>query len=259
MPRLLQFSTNTFVEATIQRNLTPSVIEATDAQWLAFKEHYLEERDEAVLDSPSLPEHFHWEWSRKVRFYQNRSGYEFIGLGYDGKIQGILLLDYTRQARLSNPTGLPLVYIDYLATAPWNLRELGNQPEFKGVGRVLFDLAREESAMRGLGGRIGLHSLPQALGFYHHLNMVDLGPDNQYHGLHYFEIGEEKLPMTLRERSDDEIRELAELELQYDITICNPHLGLRRLSSKDILARVKVKKARAERAAQKVASQQKPA
>ena len=118
MPRLLQFSTDTFVEATIQRNLSPSVIEATDAQWLAFKEHYLEERSEAVLESSSFPEHFHWEWSRKVRFYQNRSGYEFIGLECDGKTQGILLLDYTRRARLPEHAGLPLVYIDYLATAP---------------------------------------------------------------------------------------------------------------------------------------------
>lgn len=62
--------------------------------------------------------------------------------------------------------------------------------------------------------------------------------------------------MRISELSEEEMRELAEIESQYDITICNPHLGLRRLSTQDILARVKAKKARAERAAKKATSGQ---
>ena len=187
MPRLLQFASNTFVEAAIRRNLALSAIEATDNEWLSYKERYVERQAAVAQASPFLPEHFHWRWSRKVRFYQGRSGYEFLGIECENRLQGILLLDYTRLARPPEQIGLPLVYIDYLATAPWNLPNLTTTPEFTGVGRALFVAAYEESLALGFQGRIGLHSLPQSEGFYQKLKMIDMGQDRQYHDLHYFE------------------------------------------------------------------------
>ena len=60
--------------------------------------------------------------------------------------------------------------------------------------------------------------------------------------------------MKLTELTDEELRELAELEMQYDITIVNPHLGLTRLSTQDIVARVKAKQAKAQKVAEKAKS-----
>jgi hypothetical protein len=191
MPQLIQTTTGTFVEAFIRRNMAPTDVDIADTQWQDFKKQFVQQQvTQGQLQT--LPEHFHWRWSHKMRHYQGRSGYEFIGLECEDKLQGILLLDYTRQSHLPELAGAPLVYVDYLATAPWNLRELNDPPQFTGVGRALIGYAQDLSVEQGYAGRVGLHSLPQAETFYRErLRMLDLGPDNQYHGLHYFEIAQE--------------------------------------------------------------------
>lgn len=49
--------------------------------------------------------------------------------------------------------------------------------------------ARLRSVELGYGGRVGLHSLPNAEGFYEQLQMSDYGPDLEKNGLVYFEYG----------------------------------------------------------------------
>jgi hypothetical protein len=188
MPQLLQTTTGTFVEAFIRRNMAPTDVDIADTQWQDFKKNFIQQQATRG-QLQTLPEHFHWRWSHKMRHYQGRSGYEFIGLECEETLQGILLLDYTRQSHLPELAGAPLVYVDYLATAPWNLRSLVGTSKFRGVGRVLVGGAQKISSEQGYQGRIGLHSLPQAESFYRDaLGMIDLGPDRQYHGLHYFEL-----------------------------------------------------------------------
>ena len=80
-----------------------------------------------------------------------------------------------------------LVYVHYLEAAPWNLRELTPDPHFGGVGQVLLVEAMRLSLKRGWSGRIGLHSLPQAVPFYRDtVGMSELGLD-AVEGLPYFE------------------------------------------------------------------------
>lgn len=72
-----------------------------------------------------------------------------------------------------------LVYISALATAPWNQPVITNPPSYKGVGGNLVDFAIARSQELGYQGRIGLHALPGALGFYRKLRigLLDCGPD----------------------------------------------------------------------------------
>lgn len=54
----------------------------------------------------------------------------------------------------------------------------------------------------GFGGRIGLHSLPQAETFYRDW-MTDFGRDPQHQGLRYFEMSESQPQAFLRENQDE--------------------------------------------------------
>ena len=49
--------------------------------------------------------------------------------------------------------------------------------------------ARERSQELGYQGRVGLHALPEAEGFYRRIGMPDYGSDPEKEGLVYFEYG----------------------------------------------------------------------
>ncbi len=95
--------------------------------------------------------------------------------------------------------GKPLVYVDYIATAPWNLRSLTDTPRYRGVGKVLIEAAITFSRDCGMGGRIGLHALPQAESFYRDTcGMTDLGEDANEYDLRYFEMDESQVAAFLK-------------------------------------------------------------
>jgi GNAT superfamily N-acetyltransferase len=140
-------------------------------------------RGDVVADAK---EHSHWDWAAKLAAF-GRDG-RFYGIETDGMIQGLMLLRLDKQGRLPAQQSSPLVYVDYIEAAPWNLIALGNPPRFRGVGTALLKVAIRESYRRGWEGRFGLHSLPQAEGFYQRIGMTDLGADPNYENLHYFEM-----------------------------------------------------------------------
>ena len=98
--------------------------------------------------------------------------------------------------------GKPLVYVDYLESAPWNwpIPVLSQAGEFRGVGAVLFFVAVKQSEQEGFHGRVGLHALPQAVPFYagQSCRMTGLGNDPNKLGLPYFELSREEAAKTLK-------------------------------------------------------------
>jgi hypothetical protein len=85
--------------------------------------------------------------------------------------------------------GERLVYVDGIASAPWNRKAIQRPQKFKGVGTALLEFARNRSLELGYEGRVGLHCLPGAEGFYDRQGMLDLGSDEDYEDLIYFEFG----------------------------------------------------------------------
>ena len=64
-----------------------------------------------------------------------------------------------------------------------------NQPgRFRMIGSVLLRWAVKQSDEEGFHGRVGLHALPQACGFYQRLGMTPLGKDIHKENLDYFEL-----------------------------------------------------------------------
>jgi len=64
-----------------------------------------------------------------------------------------------------------------------------NPPRYKSVGTVLIQFARTRSIELGYQGRLGLHSLPGIENFYDNQRMLNLGADEDYENMVYFEYG----------------------------------------------------------------------
>jgi hypothetical protein len=83
--------------------------------------------------------------------------------------QGVMLTKTAPHfARLPEDKGKPLVYVDYLETAPWNwhVESIGWECRYKATGSILLRQAVIQSLDEGFHGRLGLHALPQAEGYY---------------------------------------------------------------------------------------------
>ena len=162
------------VEATLHLALAEARVRAVEVIW-------------APLRAALRAQHSHWDWDYKAGFLVD-PGVRCLGIDRVGRMQGMMLLRETGfMARLDPDRGQPLVYVDYVESAPWNI-PVGTR-EYPGVGLMLIQEAVRRSVDLGFGGRIGLHALPQVETFYSRkCGMVGCGPDAGYHGLEYFEF-----------------------------------------------------------------------
>ncbi|KFN48523.1 hypothetical protein N790_01510 [Arenimonas malthae CC-JY-1] len=129
-----------------------------------------------------------WEWAKK---HQARTELRWrsFALRCDGRTQGLMFVDLLRRCRLPESADDHLVYVDILATAPWNRERLVPQPLYRGVGTVMMAEAINLSFEEGFDGRVGLHALPKANAFYsQRCLMENMGPDEKYDDLNYYEL-----------------------------------------------------------------------
>ena len=140
------------------------------------------------------PQSRHWDWRRKVVALQGMLASPSFSIVCDGLTQGMMIVDTVKQrCRIDSQKGQHLVYVEFVETAPWNRGELFDPPHYRGIGSILIRAAVALSEDSEFHGRIGLHSLPQANGFYANTcGMTDLGADPDYKGLRYFEMTPEQ-------------------------------------------------------------------
>jgi hypothetical protein len=133
----------------------------------------------------------YWNWVGKSRRSKLLPGDELYAIECEGITQGLMMLDVLKKrCQIESQLRRRLVYISALATAPWNRPLITNPPTYKGVGGNLVDFAIARSHELGYQGRIGLHALPGALGFYRKLRigLLNCGPDpEEPDNLVYFE------------------------------------------------------------------------
>ncbi|MEM7601355.1 MAG: hypothetical protein AAF357_08050 [Verrucomicrobiota bacterium] len=146
------------------------------------------EEFEATFVRLSLQDH-HWDWTQKHVFYASDPKNQFFALDADNQTQGLMMTAVGQQCRLPNQIGRGLVYIEYLAVAPWNRKHFMNEQKYGHIGSLLIATAVSQSIDLSYDGSIGLHSLPQADGFYRYCGMEDLGPDPSKQDMLYFEMG----------------------------------------------------------------------
>ncbi len=177
-----------FVEAILTERIDVMYAKRADDAWLTF----LATAKALALAAGAHfdpPEHMHWRWERKVLASAHLLSYPTMGIEYEGQVQGLMMLLTDGEfGRLPEQARQPLVYVHFLATAPWNLGAVVAQPRFRGVGTVLLRAAIETSIDLGFKGRMGLHSLPQSETWYDRIGMICLGADSSKQNLKYYEM-----------------------------------------------------------------------
>lgn len=184
---LILRASNEPVTASLVEGVTGEMLEQAELDWAALR---IESARRLQAAGHEVPQHWHWDWRRKSAKI-NLLAYRCFGIECAGEMQGLMLVNLTNHvSRMDGQQGKPLVYVDYIETAPWNVKDLMPEPpRYSSVGVRLIEAAIRCSLEEGFGGRIGLHALPQAERFYEKTCEMTRGEiDRQYENLFWFEL-----------------------------------------------------------------------
>jgi hypothetical protein len=174
------------VAAEVLRGLPSDELDTLETVWGNARQRAA---TDGQTSEAAVLEHAHWDWRNKAEGVES-GRYLLVAVVCAGDFQGVMAIRRApRPARLGDGH---VVYVDYLESAPWNLKGFADPPRFLGVGTVLLADAVRLSTETGHGGRVGLHSLPQAEPFYARFRMTRAGPDPDYYDLTYFEYTEQQ-------------------------------------------------------------------
>jgi hypothetical protein len=181
-------ATGEVVQATLHERIDGAYARLVDYAWLTFL--HAAEAEAKASGKPFVElDHAHWAWEAKVSQSAKLLSCPTFAIECDGETQGLMLVKTDGHfASLPAEKDKPLVYITYLATAPWNLPGVVGQPRFSGVGTVMLAAAVQMSIEAEFKGRVGLHSLPQAESFYECHGLVNLGIDPEKENLKHYEL-----------------------------------------------------------------------
>jgi hypothetical protein len=188
---ILDRRTGNPVEALLHPDLTRIQLIDVEIEWAPERLRLLKRRLEQGEAPHELPQHAHWNWAAKALEYGELPSYRCLGIEAESKMQGLIMVSLSgaNLARLPPDIDRPLVYVEFLETAPWNAGDHPTLPSFKGVGRALLKVIVLLSDELGFVGRIGLHSLSQSTAFYSQVcGMSSLGPDPSADDYEYFEL-----------------------------------------------------------------------
>ena len=168
----------------------------------------LDENDFDTLESQwgrsrdAHAEHGHWDWTNKSGELLLPSR-KAMAVEVEEEFQAVMLLVVAGRFSRGPDSGAPVVYVDFVEVAPWNIRGDTTPGRYIGVGTHMIREAARLSVELGFQGRVGLHSLPQSIGFYRHrCGMNLLGPDESYYDLDYLELAAEPAAELISERGE---------------------------------------------------------
>lgn len=119
----------------------------------AYKAGYAKDRDNARIHN------LIWE---EVVYNNNRKGLRAVS-DSEGMPQALAIVKQQGRRHL---------YLEYLATSPWNVKEANDPRRVRGAGTALMTQLVIESARFGAEGRIELEALPGAVAFYEKIGFV---------------------------------------------------------------------------------------
>ncbi len=190
---LQRIATGEPVEAILLDEISEEHVALWKTTWLPVIRRKQRELEANETPKKKWPQDLHWDWELKLNSIRSLMAYRSLCLLCEGQVQGLIILNLMERARLESQAGKELVYIEFLATAPWNRKEITAAPVFRGVGSILVYETIKVSADEEFQGRIGLHSLPQANDFYENIcGMTFVGSDCKKQNLSYFEMTPEQ-------------------------------------------------------------------
>jgi hypothetical protein len=130
--------TNAHANALLHKELDEVELIDVEIDWAPERLRGLRRLRQQGIPTSQLPEHVHWNWAVKAVQHLHLLAYRSFGIEAEGKMQGLMMVCLTgKLARLDPDKGKPLVYVDFLETAPWNAKEFTTSPLYKGVGARL--------------------------------------------------------------------------------------------------------------------------
>ena len=185
-------STGEAVEAELWDDISDEHVALWRTTWLPARDELVNELSRRGVPPEQWPQDLHWKWDEKADWSRPRLALQRYALISGGALQGLMLLNLAKFARVTSQFGKDLVYVEFVATAPWNRSDFVTEPEFRSVGLNFIHAAIEVSRAESFHGRLGLLSLPQACKFYRRIGMTELGPDPKHPRLTYFEMTPEQ-------------------------------------------------------------------
>ena len=201
--QLLNRQTGELEWAELFLGIDESNLTAFERDWRPVFQSVHQASTSSVGSSAAVAEDGHWDWRRLAEIRKNPLLYQMFAVECAGTTQGLLLVRKSGKfSRHPDHERADIIYVDRVATAPWNRTNpaLVEDPKYKGVGQLLIGTAINYSVYEELNGRVGLHSLKSAETFYRDvLGMTDFGPDSNYpQSLCYFEYSETQSANFLR-------------------------------------------------------------
>lgn len=146
-------------------------------------EQYSEAERQDILKTIQV-EDGHWKWLDKAIFLKSPE-YQWYFIKTDDDIEGACLTYHPKDSFLSKEK---IFYIEFIAVAPWNRKNPMEKKRYNNIGSLLLRAVTNYSVNNlGLTYQFGLHSLPQAVGFYKKIGMVHCQEADKDQ-LCYFEI-----------------------------------------------------------------------
>jgi len=201
-------ATGSIARGMIDDFLPLDALFTAEEQWCLTRIEIFREIAIKALSQDEWPGSLHWNWASKAAalgFHRLEESGDARLFGIEGadRWQGLLLaLSENRFTHLGE-LNWPLVYVDFIESAPWNweIKPLNRTGRFRGVGLQLMELAIRWSLSLGYDGRVGLHSLKQSERYYtSRCHMSYVGIDPEYQNLSYFELTEAAAEDFLRNK-----------------------------------------------------------
>jgi len=189
--------------AELRHTITEQQLADWEGEWLPELFKAMQRLRRSGIERRHWPQSRHWDWRRKVAALQQgmlaNPGFSVV---CHGLTQGMMIVDtVSKRCRINSQKGQHLVYVEFVENAPWNRAELFDGPRYRGVGSILIRAAVTLGETLGFHGRVGLHSLPQANGFYANTcGMTDLGTDPDHEDLRYFEMTPDQARVFIEKR-----------------------------------------------------------
>lgn len=185
---LLDMHSSNYVRARMLDRIDLQYAVKADGVWLTYLAAAMAAGQTAGKPL-KVPEHAGWKWSKKLGLTERLLSYQTLAIEFEDVPQGLMMLRTDGSfSRLEGQEGKPLVYVEFLASAPWNLPAVVERPRFRGVGHTMMRKAIEISMDLEFKGRLALHSLPQADDYYRGIGMTLVGKDELKENLNYFEM-----------------------------------------------------------------------
>jgi hypothetical protein len=182
---LREVATGKAVAASLCDEIIDEHLEMWDTTWRPAMNAHCQK-----LPPEAEPQDVEWDWKANSDKWRRVAKYNSFAIVCNGELQGLMLTNNLVPARLTTPVGKPMLYVELLATAPWNRTEIQDPPRYRSTGWMLMLAAIELSREMEYRGRVGLHSLSRSEEFYRvKCEMTDLKMDDKKRMV-YFEMTE---------------------------------------------------------------------